>query len=116
LLVQGTGPPSRRVDPVDTWPLDQPNDLITTCGPYSPIGDLTKARSLVAAIAVCAVTLPAVAKDVKPRLLETVEGQSITIKAECGKVMADSAVVAMTDVNADNGVIHEIDTVIMPKS
>jgi uncharacterized surface protein with fasciclin (FAS1) repeats len=30
--------------------------------------------------------------------------------------MADSAVVAMTDVNADNGVIHEIDTVIMPKS
>jgi uncharacterized surface protein with fasciclin (FAS1) repeats len=30
--------------------------------------------------------------------------------------MADNAVVTMTDVKADNGVIHVIDTVIMPKS
>ncbi len=75
-----------------------------------------KFRSLVAAIAVCAVTLPAVGKDVKPGLPETVEGQSITIKAERGKVMADAAEVTMTDVKADNGVIHVIDIVIMPKS
>ena len=64
----------------------------------------------------CVVTLPDVARDVKPGLFETADGQSITIKAEGGKVMADSAVVAKTDVNADNGVIHVIDTVIMPKS
>jgi hypothetical protein len=56
------------------------------------------------------------AKDVKPGMVKTVEGQSITIKAEGGKVMADNAVVTMTDVKADNGVIHVIDTVIMPKS
>jgi uncharacterized surface protein with fasciclin (FAS1) repeats len=56
------------------------------------------------------------AKDVKPGMVKTVEGQSIAIKAEGGKVMADNAVVTMTDVKADNGVIHVIDTVIMPKS
>jgi uncharacterized surface protein with fasciclin (FAS1) repeats len=56
------------------------------------------------------------AKDVKPGMVKTVEGQSITIKAEGGKVMADTALVTMTDVKADNGVIHVIDTVIMPKS
>ncbi len=55
------------------------------------------------------------AKDVKPGMVKTVEGQSITIKAEGGKVMADNATVTMTDVKADNGVIHVIDTVIMPK-
>jgi uncharacterized surface protein with fasciclin (FAS1) repeats len=56
------------------------------------------------------------AKDVKPGMVKTVEGQSITIKAEGGKVMADNAVVTMTDVKADNGVIHVIDAVILPKS
>ena len=56
------------------------------------------------------------AKDVRPGMVKTVEGQSITIKAEYGKVMADTALVTMTDVKADNGVIHVIDTVIMPKS
>ena len=56
------------------------------------------------------------AKDVKPGMVKSVEGQAITIKAEGGKVMADNAVVTMTDVKADNGVIHVIDAVIMPKS
>ena len=56
------------------------------------------------------------AKDVKPGQVKTVEGQSFTVKAEGGKVMVDNAVVTMTDVKADNGVIHVIDTVILPKS
>jgi uncharacterized surface protein with fasciclin (FAS1) repeats len=56
------------------------------------------------------------AKDVKPGQVKTVEGQAITVKAEGGKVMVDNAVVTMTDVKADNGVIHVIDTVIIPKS
>ena len=56
------------------------------------------------------------AKDVKPGMVKTVEGQSITVKAEGGKVMVDNAVVTTTDVKADNGVIHVIDTVIMPKA
>ena len=56
------------------------------------------------------------AKDVKPGMVKTVEGQSITVKAEGGKVMVDNAVVTTTDVKADNGVIHVIDTVIMPRA
>ena len=56
------------------------------------------------------------AKDVKPGQVKTVEGQSFTVKADGGKVMVDNAVVTMTDVKADNGVIHVIDTVILPKS
>jgi len=56
------------------------------------------------------------AKDVKPGMVKSVEGQSITIKSEGGKVMVDNAVVTMTDVKADNGVIHVIDTVILPQS
>ena len=56
------------------------------------------------------------AKDVKPGQVKTVEGQSFTVKADGGKVMVDNAVVTMTDVKADNGVIHVIDAVILPKS
>lgn len=54
------------------------------------------------------------AKDVKAGQVKTVQGQSITIKTE-GGVMVDGAKVVATDVAADNGVIHVIDSVIMPK-
>jgi uncharacterized surface protein with fasciclin (FAS1) repeats len=55
------------------------------------------------------------AKDVKPGAVKTVQGGSITVKAEGGKVMVDSANVTKTDIAASNGVIHVIDSVIMPK-
>jgi len=55
------------------------------------------------------------AKDVKPGPVKTVEGESFMVKTRGGKVMVDNAVVTMTDITADNGVIHVIDTVIMPK-
>ena len=54
------------------------------------------------------------AKDVKPGAVKTVEGRSFTVKAEGGKVMVDGATVTKTDIVADNGVIHVIDTVIIP--
>lgn len=44
----------------------------------------------------------------------TVQGQDLTIKAMDGKVMIDNAMVTATDVKADNGVIHVIDTVLIP--
>ncbi|MCS6949019.1 MAG: fasciclin domain-containing protein [bacterium] len=47
--------------------------------------------------------------------LQTVQGQSITIRAEGGSVMVDNANILQTDIEADNGVIHVIDAVIMPK-
>lgn len=55
------------------------------------------------------------AADVKSGMVKTVEGASLTIKAKGGKVMVDKAHVTKTDITADNGVIHVIDTVLMPK-
>ena len=55
------------------------------------------------------------ASDVKPGAVKTVQGQSLMVKASGGKVMVDDATVTATDVMADNGVIHVIDTVVLPK-
>jgi len=55
------------------------------------------------------------AKDVKPGMVKTVQGESLTVKASAGKVMVDGATVTGTDIVASNGVIHVIDTVVMPK-
>ncbi|MCP2514610.1 fasciclin domain-containing protein [Achromobacter mucicolens] len=55
------------------------------------------------------------AKDVKPGKVKTVEGSSLTIAVNGGSVTVDNAKVVKTDVAADNGVIHVIDTVLMPK-
>ena len=54
------------------------------------------------------------AKDVKPGAVMTVEGDTFMVRVVGGKVMIDRATVTMTDITADNGVIHVIDTVIMP--
>ncbi len=45
---------------------------------------------------------------------ETVLGQKVTIKVEDGKVYINDAQVILTDIEASNGVIHGIDTVILP--
>jgi len=55
------------------------------------------------------------AADVKPGAVKTVEGANLTVTAKGGKVMVDKAHVVKTDIAADNGVIHVIDTVVMPK-
>ena len=44
----------------------------------------------------------------------TVNGKSLSIKLMGGKVMINDATVVVPDVNADNGVIHIIDTVLLP--
>jgi uncharacterized surface protein with fasciclin (FAS1) repeats len=46
---------------------------------------------------------------------KTVNGQSLTIKVEDGKVMVDNAMVIKTDIVCSNGVIHVIDAVVLPK-
>ncbi len=45
---------------------------------------------------------------------KTVEGSSVKISAKDGKVKVDDANVVKTDVGASNGVIHVIDSVILP--
>jgi len=54
------------------------------------------------------------AADVKAGMVKTVQGSSITVST-AGGVMVDKAKVTATDIVADNGVIHVIDSVIMPK-
>ena len=46
---------------------------------------------------------------------KTVQGSEVTVNGNGGKVMVDGATVVTADVAADNGVIHVIDAVIMPK-
>ena len=54
------------------------------------------------------------AANVKAGKVKTVQGSEITITTT-GGVMVNNAKVIKTDIVADNGVIHVIDTVIMPK-
>lgn len=55
------------------------------------------------------------AKDVKAGQVKTVEGSPLSVSVKGGKVGVDNASVVKADVAADNGVIHVIDSVVMPK-
>ena len=54
------------------------------------------------------------AADVKAGKVKTVQGSDLTI-ATAGGVKVDNANVIKTDIVADNGVIHVIDSVVLPK-
>ena len=54
------------------------------------------------------------AADVKAGKVKTVQGSEITV-ATTGGVTVDGAKVSATDIVASNGVIHVIDSVILPK-
>jgi uncharacterized surface protein with fasciclin (FAS1) repeats len=55
------------------------------------------------------------AADVKPGQVKTVQGQDLTVTASGGAVRVDNARVVSTDIMASNGVIHVIDTVVLPQ-
>jgi uncharacterized surface protein with fasciclin (FAS1) repeats len=46
---------------------------------------------------------------------KTVQGQSLTVSVKDGTPMVDNAKIVATDIVASNGVIHVIDTVVLPK-
>lgn len=52
---------------------------------------------------------------VKLKTAKTVQGQDLTIKVDGSTVMVDNAKVTKTDIACSNGVIHVIDTVVLPK-
>ena len=54
------------------------------------------------------------AADVKAGKVKTVQGSDLTVTT-MGGVQVNGANVVKTDIVADNGVIHAIDTVVMPK-
>ena len=53
-------------------------------------------------------------KDVKAGMVKTVQGSNLNVTTD-GGVMVNNAKVTGADIIADNGVIHVIDTVVMPK-
>jgi uncharacterized surface protein with fasciclin (FAS1) repeats len=56
------------------------------------------------------------AADVRTMEAKTVQGQNVQLVVSAAGVTVNSANVVKTDVLAENGVIHVIDTVIMPKA
>lgn len=75
------------------------------------LADKTK---LVAVLTYHVVPGKVMAQDVKPGKVKTVQGGELTV-ATAGGVMVDNAKVIKTDIVTDNGVIHVIDTVVLPK-
>jgi uncharacterized surface protein with fasciclin (FAS1) repeats len=55
------------------------------------------------------------AADVKPGQVKTVQGQSLTLAKDGGGVTVNNAKVTSADIMASNGVIHVIDTVVLPQ-
>lgn len=55
------------------------------------------------------------AKVMKMKSVKTLEGKDLKISVENGKVMVNNATVVKPDVMASNGVIHVIDTVLLPQ-
>ena len=52
--------------------------------------------------------------EIRPGKNPTLQGDPLTLKSDNGKVTVDQANVIESDVAADNGVIHVIDTIVMP--
>ena len=71
-------------------------------------------EKLVAILTYHVVAGKVMAADVKTMKAKTVNGQSLDVKVAEGAVTVDNAKVVKTDVAASNGVIHVIDTVVLP--
>jgi uncharacterized surface protein with fasciclin (FAS1) repeats len=93
-----------------------PTDAAFAKLPAGALDALVKDKSKLAAVLTYHVVPGKVmAAQVKPGDVKTVQGQSLNVSTQGGSVMVDNAKVTKTDIGASNGVIHVIDTVILPK-
>lgn len=53
--------------------------------------------------------------DVKPGMTKTLQGAMLHLKSDNGMVTVDEATVTQSDILADNGVLHMINAVALPK-
>jgi len=105
--LQGTGP----------FTVFAPTDEAFAKLPKGTVEDLLKPENkekLVAILTYHVVAGKVMAADVKTMKAKTVNGQSLDVKVADGVVTVDKATVVKTDVAASNGVIHVIDTVVLP--
>jgi uncharacterized surface protein with fasciclin (FAS1) repeats len=72
-------------------------------------------EKLVAILTYHVVAGKVMAADVKPGKVATVNGKEATVSAADGAVKIDGATVVKTDIAGSNGVIHVIDSVILPE-
>lgn len=87
--------------------------------PAGTVEDLLKPENhekLVSILTYHVVPGKVMAKDVvKLHEAKTVNGKDLKVTADGGKVMVDNANVVKTDIACSNGVIHVIDSVILPQ-
>lgn len=94
-----------------------PDDAAFAKLPKATLDDLMKPENkekLAKILAYHVVPGKIMAADVKTMEAPTEEGSKLNVKVEDGKVMVNDAHVIKTDIPASNGVIHVIDTVLMP--
>lgn len=78
-------------------------------------GLLSDKEKLIAVLTYHVVPGKVMAADVKPGSVKTVQGQSLTVATKNESVMVNDAQVIQTDIAASNGVIHVIDSVVLPQ-
>jgi uncharacterized surface protein with fasciclin (FAS1) repeats len=96
-----------------------PNDAAFAKLPAGTLEDLLKPENkdkLAAILKYHVVPGKVMAADVKTSEAKTAQGQSVNLVVSAAGVKVDNATVIKTDLLANNGVIHVIDTVILPKS
>ncbi len=92
-----------------------PTDEACAKIPKADLDALLKDKAkLTAVLTYHVVPAKVLAKDVKAGKVKTVQGQEITL-ATAGGVTVNGAKVTKADIVASNGVIHVIDSVILPK-
>lgn len=92
-----------------------PTDAAFAKVPKADLDALLKDKAkLTAVLTYHVVAGKVLAADVKAGKVKTVQGSEITVTTS-GGVKVDGANVTETDIIADNGVIHVIDSVIIPK-
>jgi uncharacterized surface protein with fasciclin (FAS1) repeats len=87
--------------------------------PAGTVEDLLKPENrdrLVAILKYHVIPGKVLAADVTTMEAKTVQGQSVKLVVSDAGVTVDNAKVVKSDVMAENGVIHVIDTVIIPKA
>ena len=87
--------------------------------PKGTVAELLKPenkKKLQAILTLHVVGAKVMAADVKPGKVKTVNGASIEVSVKDGAVTINDAKVIKTDILGSNGVIHVIDTVILPTS
>jgi uncharacterized surface protein with fasciclin (FAS1) repeats len=92
-----------------------PNDDAFAKIPKADLDALLKDKAkLKAVLTYHVVSGKVMSTDLKAGNLKTVQGSDLMVSTMGGAMVNDAKVVA-ADVSADNGVIHAIDTVLMPK-